>query len=119
MITRLFMNALEVKRPWDLRGYSGDGLALLTGRKRAFGYEYIERYLTRLAQSGTDEPLTEALVKWTFRLWQVAEQDTFSVDGHKKAVYIYQLIPLGLVGRRRALLACRWLTLLHNTPRHP
>ncbi len=119
MLTLLFMNALELKRPWDLRGYSGDGLALLTGRKRAFGYEYIERYLTRLAQSGTDEPLTEALVKWTFRLWQVDEQDTFYVDGHKKAVYSDQLIPRGLVGRRGAILGCRGLTLLHDSAGHP
>src|SRR5258706_881779 len=62
MLTLLFMNALGVNRPWDLRGYTGDGLALLTGRKRAFGYEHMERYLSRLALPGTAEPLTHYLV---------------------------------------------------------
>lgn len=32
-----------LKRPWELRSYNGDGLALLTGRERAFGYVHTER----------------------------------------------------------------------------
>jgi transposase len=31
---------------WDLRGYTADGLALLTGRKRAYGYRYTEAFLS-------------------------------------------------------------------------
>jgi hypothetical protein len=37
MLTLLFMNLVGVRRSWDLRGYSGDGLGLLSGRKRAYG----------------------------------------------------------------------------------
>lgn len=35
LLTLLFMNLFEVRRPCDLRGYTGDGLALLSGRQRA------------------------------------------------------------------------------------
>jgi len=33
MLTLVFMNVFEVQRPWDLRFYAGDGLALLSGRR--------------------------------------------------------------------------------------
>ena len=49
---------LAVQRPWDLRFYAGDGLALLTGRRRAYGYEHTERFLSQIAQSA-EERLTE------------------------------------------------------------
>jgi hypothetical protein len=37
MLTLLFMNVCQVQRPWEWRFYSGDGLALLSGRKKAYG----------------------------------------------------------------------------------
>ena len=35
MLTLLFLGAVGLHRTWDLRGYTADGLALLTGRTRA------------------------------------------------------------------------------------
>jgi hypothetical protein len=40
LLTLLFLGAVGLHRTWDLRSYTGDGLALLTGRQRAYGYRY-------------------------------------------------------------------------------
>jgi hypothetical protein len=45
LLTLLFLGAVELQRTWDLRGYTADGLALLTGRMRAYGYRYTEVFL--------------------------------------------------------------------------
>lgn len=45
LLTLLFLGVVGLHRTWDLRGYSADGLALLTGRKRAYGYRYTEAFL--------------------------------------------------------------------------
>ncbi len=49
LLTVLFLEAVGLSRTWDLRGYTADGLALLTGRTRAYGYRYTE-------QSGPEHP---------------------------------------------------------------
>jgi hypothetical protein len=69
VLTLLFLNAVGLRRTWDLRSYAGDGLALLSGRKRAYGYSYTERMLSHLAQARGDEALTNALAAWTVHLW--------------------------------------------------
>ena len=74
LLTLLFLGAVALRRPWDLRGYTGEGLALLTGRKRAYGYRYAEEFLACLAQAGSAECLTDALARWTAHLWKI--QDT-------------------------------------------
>ncbi len=124
-MTLLFLGAVELRRPWDLRAYTGDGLALLTARKRAYGYRYTEEFLARLAQAGSAECLTDTLARWTAHLWK--SQDTskeafpsaFYVDGHRKPVYTDVLIPRGLVGRLSAILGSRALVLLHDAQGHP
>ena len=63
--TLLFLGAVGLHRPWELRGYSGGGLALLTGRTRAYGYRSTERFLSELACSGGADALTDALAAWT------------------------------------------------------
>lgn len=70
LLTLLFLNAAGLRRTWDLRGYAGDGLALLTGRGRAYGYRHAERFLAHLARAGTADPFTDALAAWTTTLWQ-------------------------------------------------
>src|SRR5947209_9468908 len=90
LLTLLFLGAVGLRRTWDLRGYSGDALGVLTGRKCAYGYAHVERFLSQLAHAGGAETFTTALGKWTAYLWQsraTDEQATdsspcFSVDGH-------------------------------------
>lgn len=118
MLTLLFMNVCHVQRPWDLRFYTGDGLALLSGRRRAYGYEHTERFLAQLAQGAASERLTDSLASWSSQLW--GTQDIrYYLDGHKKAVYSDSLLPRGLVGRLDKILGCRALTLLMDGAGHP
>jgi hypothetical protein len=117
-LTLLFMNTFGVRRPWDLRAYSGDGLALLSGRKVAYGYAHTERFLAQLAQAGAAECLTDSLAFWTSRLWPT-QVPMYYVDGHKKPVYSDSLVPRGLVGRLDKVLGCRALTLLMDAEGHP
>lgn len=125
LLTLLFLGAVDVQRTWDLRSYTGDALGLLTGRKRAYGYFYTERFLAEVARSNGAEVLTAALAKWTTRLWQpetlagVDKQALFYIDGHRKPVYTDTLIPRGLVGRLSTILGSRALVLLHDASGHP
>lgn len=121
----LFLEAVGLRRTWDLRGYTGQALALLTGRQIAYGYRHTERFLTELAQIGADEALTQALAGWTASLWkrETALNDNspavFYIDGHRKPVYADALIPRGLIGRTGKVLGCRALVLLHDQQGHP
>jgi len=47
----LFLGAVGLHRTWDLRSYTADGLALLTGRQRAYGYRYTEAFLSQAARA--------------------------------------------------------------------
>jgi hypothetical protein len=118
MLTLLFMNICQVQRPWDLRFYAGDGLALLSGRKKAYGYAHTERFLAELAQGEAAEHLTDGLARWSSQLWGTQEV-LYYVDGHRKAVYSDSLLPRGLVGRLDRILGCRALTLLMDGAGHP
>jgi len=123
--TLLFLGAVGLRRLWDLRGYAGDALALLTGRRRAYGYRHAERFLAELADQGGAEQLTDRLAAWTGRLWRPGPRPveepppSFYIDGHHKAVYADHLIPRGLVARRGVVLGCRALVLLHDAAGHP
>jgi hypothetical protein len=125
LLTLLFLEAVGLRRTWDLRGYSGQALALLTNRRLAYGYRHIERFLAELARVGADEVLTQALAGWTASLWkpQPALEDSpvpvYYIDGHRKAVYSDALIPRGLVGRLEKVLGCRALVVLHDQEGHP
>jgi hypothetical protein len=68
LLTVLFLEGVGLRRTWDLRGYTGRALALLTDRRLAYGYRHIERFLAELAHVGADEVLTEALTDWTASL---------------------------------------------------
>jgi hypothetical protein len=124
LLTLLFLEAVGLRRTWDLRGYTGSALALLTGRHLAYGYRHTERFLAELAQVEADEILTEALARWTARLWKphlhVAGDPVavFYIDGHRKAVYADHLLPRGLVGRQGKILGCRALVVLHDQEGH-
>jgi len=123
--TLLFLPAVGVRRTWDLRGYTGDGLAVLAGRERAYGYRHVERFLAEVSHAGAADALTDTLAAWTTALWRPASSradglpPTFYIDGHRKPVYSDRLIPRGLVARRGAVLGCRALTLLHDADGHP
>jgi len=126
LLTLLFLGAVGLYRSWDLRGYMADGLALLTGRKRAYGYRYTEAFLSQVAHAGGADRLTDALAQWTMHLWHASEEAseqpitlTCYIDGHRKPVYSDVLIPRGLVGRLGAILGCRALVLLHDEQGHP
>jgi hypothetical protein len=49
VLTLLFLGVVGLWRTWDLRGYTGEALALLSGRKRAYGYFHTERLLSQMA----------------------------------------------------------------------
>ncbi len=125
LLTLLFFGVAQVQRTWDLRSYTGDTLALLTGRSRAYGYFFTERFLADVARSNGAEVLTGALARWTTHLWQSevcaapAKQALFYIDGHRKPVYTDTLIPRGLVGRLSTILGSRTLALLHDASGHP
>jgi hypothetical protein len=125
VLTLLFLGAVGLRRTWDLRGYTGQALALLTDRQLAYGYRHTERFLAELAQVGADEVLTEALASWTATLWKprprlaAGSVPVFYIDGHRKAVYADHLIPRGLVGRLEKVLGCRALVVLHDHEGHP
>ena len=95
LLTLLFLGAVGLRRTWDLRGYSGDALGVLTGRKRAYGYAHVERFLSQLAHAGGAETFTQAFEKWAACLWQSSANEEpatdrssyFYVDDHRKAVY--------------------------------
>jgi hypothetical protein len=123
--TLLFLRVVGLRRPWDLRGYSGEGLAVLSGRRQAYGYRTVARFLREVAAAGGAQTLTDALGQWTTQVWQpqrprvAGTPPSFYIDGHRKAVYSDVLVPRGLVGRRGAVLGCRALILLHDADGHP
>jgi hypothetical protein len=126
LLTLLFLGAVGLHRTWDLRGYTADGLALLTGRKQAYGYRYTEAFLSQVAHCDGTERLTDALAHWTTHLWHPPEEVCESkriltgyVDGHRKPVYSDLFIPRGLIGRLGMILGCRALVLLHDEQGHP
>jgi hypothetical protein len=126
VLTLLFMSAVGVERTWDLRSYTADGLALLTGRKRAYGYQYTEAFLSQVAKASGAERWTDALAHWTTQLWHSPEEPSASktaltcyIDGHRKPVYTDACIPRGLVGRLGTILGSRALVLLHDEQGHP
>jgi hypothetical protein len=125
LLTCLFLGVVGVHRTSDLRSYTGDALALLTGRAQAYGSCHVERFLTQLASAGGAEVLTDALGKWTAQLWhpdwetESQVSPYFYVDGHRKPVYTDKLIPRGLIGRSGKILGCRALVLLHDEHGHP
>jgi len=97
----------------ERRGYTADGLALLTGRTRAYGYRYTEAFLSQVARADGEERFTNALASWVTHLWhstgvtgetERAEQPhalTCYMDGHRKPVYSEVLIPVAFLLRRR------------------
>lgn len=69
LLTLLFLGAVGLQRTWDLRSYTADGLALLTGRTRAYGYRYTKAFLSQIARADGAERFTAALACWTTHLW--------------------------------------------------
>jgi hypothetical protein len=117
--TLLFMPVFGVFRPYALRSYSGDGLGLLIGRERAFGYQHTERFLSQLSRASFDTALEQSLAIWTSKLWSHSAETTYYVDGHRKPVYSQAVLPRGLIGKTGQILGCRALTLLHDEQGHP
>jgi hypothetical protein len=128
LLTLLFLPVAGLARTWDLRGYTGMLLAVLTGRERAYSQRSTERFLAGLAHAGAAERLTEVIARWTWSLWQPeqtcsepsASPAVFYVDGHRKAVYSDVLLPRGPVGKLGGkILGCRELVVLHDADGHP
>jgi hypothetical protein len=125
LLTLLVLNAVGLRRPWDLRTYTGSALARLSGRTQPYSYRHVERFLRILAIANADEAFTAAVARWTSVLWQVkakSQEATLPkgyVDGHRKAVYTETLIPRGLIGTSGKILGCRALVLLHDDQGHP
>ncbi len=60
-------------------GYTADSLALLTGRKRAYGYRYTEAFLSQVAYADGADSFTSALAWWSTRVFhppQALAEDT-------------------------------------------
>jgi hypothetical protein len=123
MLTLLFLPLSGLRRTYDLRGYTADALAVVTGRHRAYGYCHTERFLSQFAKAEGAEALTSALGSWTTHLWEEDLQEEaapcFYIDGHRKPVYADGLIPRGLIGRTGKILGGRALVLLHDAQGHP
>src|SRR6266567_6923217 len=126
ILTLLFLPLSGVRRTHDLRGYTADALAVVTGRHRAYGYCHTERFLSQFAKANGSEALTMALGTWTAHLWEAGSRDAlaegapcFYIDGHRKPVYADSLIPRGLIGRTGKILGGRALALLHDKLGHP
>src|SRR5947209_1302244 len=123
LLTLLFLPLGSLHRTHDLRSYTGDALAVVTGRHRAYGYCHTERFLSQLAKANGSETLTTALGSWTTHLWQACDESEtppcFYIDGHRKPVYADCLIPRGLIGRSGKILGGRALMLLHDEQGHP
>ena len=66
--TLLFCPVVGVGRTWDLRGYTGGVLSLLSGRLRAYGYYHTERLLSEVAHAQGDKVFTNALTRLTTQL---------------------------------------------------
>ena len=110
LLTLLFLPAVGLHRFWDLCGYTGRELALLSGRSHPYSYRHTERFLLRLSELNGDQTLTEALARWTASLWY-AEDATletssshFYLDGHRKPVYTQTLIPRRRIGNSGKIL---------------
>jgi len=43
LLTLVFLNAVGLQRPWDLRTYTGSELARLSGRPQPYSYRHVER----------------------------------------------------------------------------
>jgi hypothetical protein len=123
LLTLLFFPLGDLHRTHDLRGYTGNALAVVTGRHRAYGYCHTERFLSQLAKAKGSEVLTTALGSWTAHLWEADSQEEAApclyIDGHRKPVYADSLIPRGLIGRSGKILGGRALALLHDEQGHP
>ena len=124
LLTLLFLPVVGLRRTWDLRSYTGDALASLSGRLRAYGYRHVERFLSQVAMTSGVEALTDALAGFTTSLWKATSAEakvplTVYIDGHRKPVYSQHLIPRGLIGRTGAIEGCRALVLLHDAQGHP
>ncbi len=122
LATLLFLPAVGLRRPWDLRAYTGAALAHLSGRTQAYGYQHPARFLAHLAQADSAAPFTTALITWTTHLWALTTpkaSPVLYVDGHRKPVYSDALLPRGLVGRLGTVLPARTLALLHDAAGHP
>jgi hypothetical protein len=125
LLTLLFLGVVGLRRPWDLRGYAQEGLALLTTRRQAYGYRTIERFLTEVAQAGGADALTDTLARWTTQLWKPTGEENqqllppYYLDGHRKPVFSDYLLPRGVIGRTGKILGCRTLLLLHDAQGHP
>lgn len=117
--TLLFLSAVGLHRPWDLRGYTGDGLALLSGRQLAYGYEHTERFLAQVAQAGGDQAWMVATASWSQHVWGANQETVYYIDMHRKPVYTEASLPRGLIGRSGKVLDCRALALLHDEEGHP
>ncbi len=114
LLTLLFLPLGSVRRTHDLRSYTGNALAVVTGRHRAYGYCHTERFLSQLTKANGAEAFTTALGTWTAHLWEAESQQTgeeatpcFYIDGHRKPVYTDGLIPRGLIGRSGKILGGR------------
>jgi hypothetical protein len=90
LLTLLFLPLDGLHRTYDLRSYTGDALAVVTGRHRAYGYCHTERFLSQLAKANGSETLTTALGSWTTHLWQTCDESEtppcLYIDGHRKPV---------------------------------
>ncbi len=75
LLTLLFFPLGGLHRTHDLRSYTGNALAVVTGRHRAYGYCHTERFLSQLAKAGGSEALTTILGSWTTHLWETESQD--------------------------------------------
>jgi hypothetical protein len=117
--TLLFLGVVGLQRPWQLRSYSGDGLALLSGRSRTYGYEYSERFLAQVTQAGGDQACMVAVAQWSHQLWGTSQGGVYYVDMHRKPVYSALCLPRGLIGRSGKVLGCRALALLQDALGHP
>jgi hypothetical protein len=84
LLTLLFLEAVGLRRTLDLRSYTGQALALLTGRRLAYGYRYTERFLAELAQVEAHEQ--PCLPDGRRLLFRVQGAEILRLDAQEQAV---------------------------------
>ena len=104
LLTLFFLGAVGLARPWDLRHYSGDGLALLTGRRWAYGYVHTDRFLGELARSQADQRLSAVVAQWSYQLW--GRQAPYYIDMHRTATNRCRAV--SLAARAKCWAVARW-----------
>jgi hypothetical protein len=101
----LFLPALDVTRPWQLRYEQGDGLLAVSGT--AYRFCTVDQFLNDLTRLRIGTPLAEALCARLVQARYPAETPLrLYLDGHEKPHWTAQTMPCGRVAMLDRVMPC-------------